>query len=128
MEPPTPQKKGLGPLAWLGIGCGGLIVLAVIGLIVGGMMFGGKAKQFLDDAQKNPTRATASVMVTTGQFEMTAEDDANKRYTVKQKKTGQLITIYWSEREKAPKTIDGDFSAIPPEPAAPVTPTTPAPK
>ncbi len=128
MEPPTPQKKGLGPLAWLGIGCGGLIVLAVIGLIIGGVAFGPKLKQFGEELQKNPTRATASMMVTTGQFEMTAEDDANKRYTVKQKKTGQLMTIYWSEKNKAPVTIPGDFSAIPPEPAAPAAPATPAPK
>ena len=128
MEPSTPQKKGLGPLAWLGIGCGGLIVLAIIGLIVGGFALGPKLKQMGQEFQQNPTRATANVMVTTGQFEMVAEDDANKRYTVKQKKTGQLMTIYWSERKKAPDTIPGDFSAIPPEPAAPAATATPAPK
>ena len=119
MENPPSQKKGLGPLAWLGIGCGGLVVLVVIGFIVVTMMFGGRAKQFLEDAQKNPTRATASMMVKTGQFEMVAEDDDAKRYTVKQKSNGELTTIYWSERKKGPETVKGDFSAIPPEPAAP---------
>ena len=128
MEPPIPQKKGLGPLAWLGIGCGGLIVLVVIGLIVGGVALGPKLKKMGEEFQQNPTRAMASVMVTSGQFEMVAEDDANKRYTVKQKKTGQLMTIYWSERKKSPDTIPGDFSAIPPEPAAPAATATPAPK
>ena len=117
--PPTPQKKGLGALAWIGIGCGGIVVLGIIGVVVFGMMFGPKLKQFAEDAQKNPTRATASVMVTTGQFEMVAEDDANKRYTVREKKGGGLTTIYWSEKDHAPKNIPGDFSAIPADAAAP---------
>ena len=93
---PTPQKKGLGALAWVGIGCGGIIVLAIIGIVISGMMFGGKIKQFAEDAQKNPTRATASLMVSAsaGQFEMAAEDDTNKRYTVREKKSGSLTTIY----------------------------------
>ena len=121
METPplTPQKKGLGALAWIGIGCGGIVVLGIIGVVVFTMLFGGKIKQFAEDAQKNPTRATASVMVTTGQFEMVAEDDANKRYTVKEKKSGGLTTIYWSEKDHAPKTVPGDFTAIPAETAAP---------
>ena len=130
METPTPQKKGLSPLAWIGIGCGGIVVLAIIGFIVVGVMFGGKAKQFIEDAQKNPTRATASMMVTAsaGQFEMVAEDDANKRYTVKEKQSGKLTTIYWNEKKQAPEVIPGDFSAIPAEPAAPDGPPVPAPK
>ena len=128
---PTPQKKGLGALAWVGIGCGGIIVLAIIGIVISGMMFGGKIKQFAEDAQKNPTRATASLMVSAsaGQFEMIAEDDANKRYTVREKKSGSLTTIYWSEKDRAPKTIPGDFTAIPADTAPESAPVpVPAPK
>ena len=118
---PTPQKKGLGALAWIGIGCGGIVVLGIIGVVIFTMMFGGRLKQFAEDAQKNPTRATATTMITVsgGQFEMAAEDDANKRYTVREKKSGSLTTIYWSEKDHAPKTIAGDFSAIPADATAP---------
>ena len=124
MEPPIPQKKGLGALAWLGIGCGGIVVLAIIGFIVVTMMFGGKAKQFLEDAQKNPTRTTATTMIAVsgGQIEMAQEDDANKRYTIREKSNGKLTTIYWNEKKKAPEIVPGDFSAIPADPAAPSTP------
>ena len=79
------------------------------------MLFGGKIKQFAEDAQKNPTRTTATTMVTVsgGQLEMVAEDDVNKRYTVREKQSGKLTTIYWDERKKAPDVIPGDFAAIP---------------
>ncbi len=131
------------PLAWIGIACGGIILLVIIEIVTFSLVIDWKIERLSKDLQRsfgitapaargsfeeNPTRATASVMVTTGQFEMVAEDDANKRYTVKQKKTGELMTIYWNERKKAPDTIPGDFSAIPPEPAAPAATATPAPK
>ncbi len=113
--PPPIQKKGLGALAWVGIGCGGLIFLIVIALAIGMFFFGGKIKQFAEDAQKNPTRTMATTMVTVsgGGFEMVNEDDANKRYTVREKKSGALTTIYWDKKKQAPEVIPGDFSAIP---------------
>lgn len=128
--PPLPsQKKGLGGLAWLGIGCGGVVALVIIAIVVSSVMFGGKIKEFAEEAQKNPTRATATTMVklSAGQFELVAEDDVNKRYTVKEKKSGQLTTIYWDEKTKAPATVVGDFTAIPAQPAAPAAEPAPAP-
>lgn len=100
----------------IGIGCAGIVVLVIIGFIIVGVILGPKMKKFAEDAQKNPTRATASMMVTTGAVEMVAEDDANKRYTVKDKKTGTLTTIYWNAKKNAPEVVAGDFSAIPAEP------------
>ena len=113
--PPVPQKKGLGPLAWVGIGCGSLIVIGIIVVAVLGLAFGSKVKQFAEDAQKNPTRtmATTMVSVSSGTIEMVAEDDANKRYTLRAKVNGKLTTVYWNEKKHAPEVIEGDFSAIP---------------
>jgi hypothetical protein len=127
--PPALPKKGLGPLAWIGIGCGGIVALIVIGVVVFGMLFGGKIKEFAKEMQKNPARATATTMVTVsaGQFEMVAEDDVNKRYTVREKQSGKLTTIYWNAKKKAPEVIQGDFSAIPAEDAAPSSEPAPAP-
>ena len=129
METTTPQKQSLGPLAWIGIGCGGIVALVIIGFIVFGVMYGGKIKKFAEDAEKDPTRAMAQMMVgvASGHFEMVAEDEPGKRYTVREKKTGKLTTIYWNERKQAPETIEGDFSAIPVEPSAP-TDSAPVPK
>ena len=128
MEENPPQKKGLGPLAWIGIGCGGIIVIAVIGVIVFSLIFGGKIKQFAEDAQKNPTFAAANMMVTVsaGQIEFVEKDDENKRYTVREKANGKLTTIYWNPKTNLPEVITGDFTAIPA--ATPAEPPAPAPQ
>ena len=119
--PPPLEKKGLGALAWIGIGCGGIIALGIIVFVVLGFAYGGKIKQFAEDVQKNPTRTMATTMVTmsAGEIEMVKEDDANKRYTVKEKSNGKLTTIYWSERKKTPEVVQGDFSDDPGETGAP---------
>ena len=124
-----PQKKGLGTLAWVGIGCGGLVVLGLIAFAVFAIVFGPKMKKLAEEAVGNPTRLVASTMVTVGggQIEMVAEDDVNKRYTVREKRNGKLTTIYWDAKKNAPEVIDGDFSAIPGS-AAPQAETPPAPE
>ncbi|MES2920096.1 MAG: hypothetical protein V4819_01020 [Verrucomicrobiota bacterium] len=124
-----PPKKGLGTGAWIGIGCGGIVLLIVIGFIIVTVMFGGKLKKFAEDAQKNPTRATAELMVSasSGAMEMIAEDDANKRYTLKDTKSGSLITIYWDAKTNTAKNIPGDFSAVPADTATPAPESAPVP-
>lgn len=116
-------KKGLGTGAKIGIGCGALVALILVGLVIFGLVMAPKMKKFAEDAQQNPTRAAASMMVTVsgGKMTMVAEDDSNKRYTVKESGTGVLTTIYWDEVKKEPVVITGDFSAIPP-PSVPAAP------
>jgi hypothetical protein len=116
--PPSVTKKGLGTGAKIGIGCGAIVIIAIIAFVIGMVIFGGKLKDFAQEAQKNPTRATATMMVkaSVGTMEMVAEDDVNKRYTIKETKSGKLTTIYWNEKTNAPEVIEGDFSAIPVEP------------
>lgn len=123
--PPAAPKKGLGTGAKIGIGCAAVVLLVIIASVIGTVLLGGKLKNFAEEAQKNPTRATATMMVkvSAGNMEMVAEDDANKRYTVKETKTGKLTTIYWNEKTKAPEVIEGDFSAIPAAPPAGASPT-----
>src|SRR4051794_29052426 len=112
---PPQQKKGLGALGWIGIGCGGIIVLGIIAVAAIFMFFGKDLKEFGEQAGKNPTRAgaMAAVKMSFGKLELVAEDDANKRYTLKEKDSGKLITMYWDEKTGAPKQVEGDFSAIP---------------
>lgn len=120
--PPIAPKKGLSTGAKIGIGCGVIVLLGIIAFIISAVFLGGKLKDFADEMQKNPTRATANVMVKTTAFEMVAEDDANKRYTLKEKSSGKLTTVYWDEKIGKPMTVEGDFSAIPAPAAADALP------
>ena len=116
-------------MAWVGIGCGSLVLIGIIVIAAAAMFFGPKAKKLAEEMQANPTKMTASMMVkvSAGQMEMVADDDVNKRYTVRQKATGKLTTIYWNNKKQAPEVIEGDFSAIPAE-SVPVVEPVPAPK
>lgn len=111
---PTP-KKGLSTGAKLGIGCGGLILLAIIGGVIAMMMVAPKLSAYADEMTNNPTRAAAKMLVTgsLGKIKMVAEDDVKKRYTLKTESSGSLLTMYWDEQTKEAKTVIGDFSAIP---------------
>jgi hypothetical protein len=124
---PAPQKRRLGVFAWLGIGCGALIAILIIGVAVVTLLFGPQIKNYFEDVQKNPkTLATSMIKVSAGGLEMAAEDDVNKRYTVRQKATGKLTTIYWDAKQGRTMVVEGDFSAIPADATAP--PATPEPK
>jgi len=128
MDTPPPQKQGLGVLAWLGIGCGSLVVLGIIGVVIVTVFFGGKFKNFIEDTAKNPTKAPATMMVKMNLAEMVQEDDINHRYTVKEKQSGKLTTFYWSKSKNGPGQVTGDFSAIPADDeGVPPTISTPAP-
>jgi hypothetical protein len=126
MDTSPPQKKGMGPLGWIGIGCGGIVLIAIIACVVVFAMYGSKFKQFGEDFQKNPTRTTATAMTNVG-YDMVAEDDINKRYTLRQKQNGQLVTFYWSSKTQKPESVPGDFSAIPKD-AGPSAESTPSPE
>lgn len=127
---PAPVKQPMGRGAKVGIGCGAIFLLFIIGGVVLAVMFAGRLKNFAEEAQQNPTRATVTTMVkfSGGTLQIVAEDDVLKRYTLKDS-TGKLITVYWDEAAQAPVTISGDFSAIPTTPVIPspdqpeVTPT-----
>jgi hypothetical protein len=92
--PQTPVKKGMGPLGWILIGCGGLIVVG--GLIFGGLMMAGgyfiknKAAEF----EKNPTFAAAKLAVQVNpDLELVSADEKTSTLTVKNKKTGEVATF-----------------------------------
>ncbi|MCF6313511.1 MAG: hypothetical protein L3J39_13785 [Verrucomicrobiales bacterium] len=102
---PSSPKKGLSPLAWVGIGCGGIAVLALIAIIAGGIFVGKKAKEALADANGNLERYAAELMVQVDpNMEMVAADDDKGSMTIKMKKTGEQVTISYADLK------DGKFN------------------
>jgi hypothetical protein len=99
--PPAPAapgapatKKGTSALVWILAGCGGLIV--VLGLIFAGLTYWGfhKVKGYAELAKKNPALAAAKLMVAANpNVEIVSEDDNAGTITVRDKKTGEEITM-----------------------------------
>lgn len=92
--PQAAPKKGLGPLGWILIGCGGLIVIA--GLVFGGLVMAGGwfAKKKMAEFEKNPTMAAAKLAVQLNpELELVSTDEAHSTLTVKNKKTGEVMTF-----------------------------------
>lgn len=93
-QPAPPPKKGLSPLAWIGIGCGALAVLAMIvmgGLVVAGGWF---VKKQIDKVEKNPALAAAKLVVRANpDYELVGTDEKAGTITVREVKTGDVMTL-----------------------------------
>ncbi len=89
--PPAPApKKKLSPLAWMAIGCGGLIVLGMLAL-AGTAAVGGF---FLKKKLENPTMAAAELIVRANpELEMVSSDPDKSTMTIRNKTTGEEVTL-----------------------------------
>ncbi|MDX1645450.1 MAG: hypothetical protein R3244_13940 [Thermoanaerobaculia bacterium] len=108
--PAQQEKKGLGPVAWIAIGCGALVVLVVLAMTVGGFFIAGKVKDVAGDFKENPARATAEMAVKMNpQLELVESDE--KEMTVRDKATGETMTMSyedWEEGKLQFKSSDGE--------------------
>ncbi|HEV2855083.1 MAG TPA: hypothetical protein VHC97_19980 [Thermoanaerobaculia bacterium] len=91
---PPPKKPGLSPLAWIGIGCGVLAVLAMIvmgGLVVAGGWF---VKKQIDKVEANPALAAAKLVVRANpDYDLVKTDEKAGTITVREVKTGDVMTL-----------------------------------
>ena len=89
-QAPPPAKKGMSPLAWVGIGCGVIIVFGVIAMAAMGFLIKRKVDQFKD----NPTMTAAELVVRANpDLELISSDPKTSTLTVKNKKTGEVVTF-----------------------------------
>ncbi len=95
--PEPPKKKGLPVLAWVGIGCGTIVLLVIIGLVALGGYAVHKVKQAgFDPAlwKKNPTAAAAKIVTTMNpDVEVVSTDNDSQTITLRNKKTGKTVTV-----------------------------------
>ena len=95
IAPGTPAKTS--PLVWVLAGCGGLIVIAA--LVFGVIAY--KAKQFVNSAHGNPAYATARLLAAANpDIEVLSTDEDNGTMTVRNKKTGETLTINLKDAAK----------------------------
>jgi len=95
--PPPPEEKKTSVWTWVLVGCGTFLILGVIAVVAGGYFVWNKAKEAgLDPElmQKQPALATAKMMVAMNpDIELVSVDEAKQLITIKDKKTGETMTI-----------------------------------
>lgn len=101
--PPPPQQKS-SALKWILIGCGSFIIIGIIAVFLGGWFVWNKAKQAgLDPEllQNKPALAVAKMVVAANpDIELVSVDDEKGLITVKDKKTGETVTVNLEDAQK----------------------------
>ncbi len=101
--PPTmpAPKKGLSGLVIAGIGCGGLIVLAVLIAVLLMMKACNMVKDVAGDFKNNPGKAAAMMALKFNpEVDIVKTDDAKGEITVRNKKSGEEVTLSFNDIAK----------------------------
>lgn len=103
----TPKKKGLPPLAWVAIGCGALVVIAVL-VVMGVVGFAGyKLKQVAKDIEEKPvTSLGRMVALANPELEFVEADEETRRVTFRNTKTGETLTVNADDIEEGRITFE----------------------
>jgi hypothetical protein len=130
--PPTPgseptKKKGLPALAWVAIGCGGLMVIGIVLFFLLGIFVFNKGKEVLEDAtgsgsisdfvedmKENPTRTAAETMIRLNpELDLLSTDESAGTITFRNTKTGDEATLNFediAEGRISMTTEEGEFT------------------
>lgn len=110
--PPPPEQKKTSVWTWVLVGCGTFLILGVIAVVAGGYFVWNKAKEAgLDPElmQKQPALATAKMMVAMNpDIELVSVDEAKQLITIKDKKTGETMTINLDQARSGRVTFKKD--------------------
>ena len=103
--PGVPPKKGMSPLAWIGIGC--VVILIFCGIAVGVM--GWFAHRAIDKFAKNPGMAAAELAVKMNpDLELVNADEKTNTITIKDKKTGEVTTVSAEDAKNGKWSVKND--------------------
>lgn len=110
---PQPQKKKLGPLAWVLIGCLGIVILVGGAMLVGGFFVAKKVKDVAADYKENPARAAAEMVVRVNpDLELVESDDEAQTMTIRNKETGEVFTADWSAIKEGKFRMEADGKQV----------------
>lgn len=103
---PQEKKKGLSPLAWVGIGCLGLVVIGGIVATILTMFVVGKVKEVASEMEEDPVATMAKVLAAASpDVELIGTDKENRTVTFRDVKTGKELTFGYDDIEKGRVTF-----------------------
>ncbi len=107
--PQKPQKKGLSPLAWVGIGCLGILVIGGIVATVGAIFVVGKVKEVASEMEDDPVAATAKLLAAANpDIELVSADKDSRTVTFREVSTGKELTFGYDDIEEGRITFSSD--------------------
>jgi hypothetical protein len=110
---PVQGKKGLPVLAWVAIGCAGLVVLAGAGFAVLGWLAVNKVKSVASDFEDNPTRAAAEMIVKMNpDLEMVDSDENAGTITIREKSSGKVVTFNYQDIQEGRFSFDSEDGRV----------------
>ena len=102
---PAPPATGArrpraGVLGWLVAGCGLLILLAALGVFVGGLFVSRKARQAVDALTADPAMTAAELLVRMSpELELLASDREARTVTLRHRESGEITTVGLADLE-----------------------------
>lgn len=108
-------KKGLSPIAWVAIGCAGILVLGGIAATLAGWFLFGKAREFAEQAEGDPVAAIAQVIAATNpEIELLSADSDEGYVSFRNTRTGEEFTFSYEDIEEGrfSFTSDGETASF----------------
>jgi hypothetical protein len=102
-------KKGLHPMAWVGIGCGVFVLIGIVAVVLVISWGARKVKEVAQDFEANPERAAAEMVVKFNpEMEMVSADDTAGTMTIRMKDTGEEVTLDYQDIAEGKFTVTTD--------------------
>jgi hypothetical protein len=107
---PPGARKGMGPLGWIAVGCGAIVIIGIICLAAATYVFKTKV---VDPLKKNPTLAAAKLAVMANpDLEVVSEDDAANTITIHDRKSGKTVTWNASDIKNGKMSFTSDEGSV----------------
>ena len=98
------QKSGLPVIAWVGIGCLGIVVIGAVIAFAGGWFLVGKAKEM---AKKDPSKLAEFAVKANPDLDFVSNDKKAGTFTVKNTKTGEIIVWNYDDIKSGRFSVTG---------------------
>lgn len=106
-------KKGLPVIAWIAIGCGGIVVAGIAVFMIIGWLAVNKMKDVAEDFEGNPTKAAAELMVSMNpELELVSSDDDGGTLTIREKSSGKVVTVNYDEIQQGKLSFESEEGTV----------------